>query len=131
MAAEYTGQLDEVEILTGTVSYKIELVIRFHIRKMLNAFDEVFVANHEWRHLPEPYYSNFLQQRRNYEKRLVVIIEQGIQQKQFKPINPYVAVLTVLSSVRGLEFWHRHKKSITAEEIEAGMVQQLLNGLIQ
>ena len=39
MAAEYTGQLDEVEVLTGTVNYKIELVIRFHIRKMLNAFD--------------------------------------------------------------------------------------------
>ncbi len=131
IAAEYTGQLNEVEALDETVSYKVEQVIRFHIRKMLHSYDEVFVANHEWRHLPEPYHTDFLQQRRCYEQRLVALIELGIAAQQFKPINPYVAVLTLLSAVRGLEFWNRHKKNITAAEIEAGMVQQLLNGLIQ
>jgi hypothetical protein len=48
---------------------------------MLEYFDEVFVANHEWKHLQEPFMTNFLAQRRNYEKRLMALIETGVQKK--------------------------------------------------
>ena len=110
VANQFTAQLTETENKTCSIIAKIELVIRFHINMMLDEFDEVFVANHEWKHLQEPFLSNFLNQRRSYEKRLVAILEEGIRKKELKNINPYVAVLTLLSSVRGLEFWQRHKK---------------------
>ena len=42
---------------------------------------------------------------------------------------PYVAMLTILSSVRGLEFWHRSGKKVTPQEIEDNMVNHLINGL--
>jgi AcrR family transcriptional regulator len=131
VANEFTVHLDTTEnTATGFVS-KLENIIRFHIRMMLEKFDEVFVANHEWKYLQEPYLSNFLNQRRAYEKRLVALMEQGIKKKEIKNINPYVAVLTILSAVRGLEFWQRHKKNISVQVLEDDMVDHLLKGIIK
>ena len=129
VANQFTAQLTETENKTCSIIAKIELVIRFHINMMLDEFDEVFVANHEWKHLQEPFLSNFLNQRRSYEKRLVAILEEGIRKKELKNINPYVAVLTLLSSVRGLEFWQRHKKNISTKVLQDDMVTHLLTGM--
>lgn len=94
-------------------------------------FNEIYVANHEWKHLKEPYLSDFLNIRRNYEKSLVQLITAGIENKELQPINPYVAVLTILSAVRGLEFWQRNKKNISKEELENDMLNLLLRGIIK
>lgn len=131
VANEFTTQLDETENINTGITNKIELIIRFHINMMLEEFDEVFVANHEWKHLQEPFLSNFLNQRRGYEKKLVTLIEEGIKKKELKNINPYVAVLTLLSAVRGLEFWQRHKKNISTQVLEDDMVAHLLTGIIK
>jgi AcrR family transcriptional regulator len=130
IAAAFTTHLDHAESLAGGKTAIIENIIRFHIRMMLDKYDEVFVANHEWKHLKDPDLSNFLNQRRNYEKRLVAIIEQGIASKEIKAINPYVVVQNILSAVRGLEFWHRHKKNVSARVLEDDMVDHLLKGII-
>ena len=45
-----------------------------------------------------------------------------------KPVIPYVIVLTILSSVRGLEFWHRSRQRITPGNGRK-MVNHLLYGL--
>jgi AcrR family transcriptional regulator len=108
---------------------KIESLIRFHVQMMLNRFDDYCVMINEWIHLPEPYLTTFITQRRNYVQKMEAIIENGIRDKEMKPILPYVAVLTILSSVRGLEFWHRSGKKVTPEEIEDNMVNHLINGL--
>jgi AcrR family transcriptional regulator len=131
IANEFTSQLNQVESQPLDTMGKAESLIRFHISMMLNHADEVFVANHEWKYLQEPFLSNFLNQRRSYEKRLVTIIEEGVKKKEFKHINPYVAVLTILSAVRGLEFLQRHKKNISTAELENDMVTHLLKGIVK
>ena len=131
VANDFTCHLNEVEKAPGKTVQKLETIIRFHIHMMLDAFDEVYVANREWRQLEEPYLSNFLNQRKNYEGRLVDIINTGINAGELKKINPHVAVLIILSAVRGLEFWQRHKKDVSVSELENDMVTHLLKGLIQ
>lgn len=131
IANEFTSHLERVENTKSGNVIKIENIIRFHICMMLDEFDEVFVANHEWKHLKEPYLSTFLNQRRSYEKRFVALIETGIKTKELKNINPYVAVLTILSAVRGLEFWQRHKKNLGAQVLQDDMVTHLLKGMIK
>ncbi len=127
---KFTVQIEMIESSTAPTVSKIETIIRFHIKTMLENFDEVFVANHEWKHLQEPYLGDFLSIRRNYEKSLVSLIETGIQKNEIKKINPYVAVLTILSAVRGLEFWQRNKKNISQQVLEDDMVNHLLNGIV-
>ena len=102
IANTFTSYLETIENTAGNAASGLESIIRFHIQMMLNNFDEIYVANHEWKHLKEPYLNNFLIQRRSYEKRLIALIETGIRGKEFKNCNPYVVVLTILSAVRGL-----------------------------
>jgi AcrR family transcriptional regulator len=130
IANAFTTQLDELEGNTGIPEIdKIESVIRFHIRMWVERLDEVLVTNNESRHLPEPYLSTFLNERRIYVRQLEMIIEQGIRKGQIRKIEPYAVVLTLLSAVRGIEFWHRTKKNITARQLEDSMVANLINGL--
>lgn len=127
----FTEQIEHIRNSDKTMVAKIESVIRFHIEIMAESFDEVYVANHEWKHLNEPYLGDFLNIRRNYEKSLMGFIEEGITKQEIKPVNPYVAVLTILSAVRGLEFWHRNKKNVSLQVVENDMVNQLLNGIVR
>ena len=128
---EFMDYVDIVEKQSSTNAEKIATIIRFHIKMMLQDFNEIFVANHEWKHLKEPYFTDFLVLRRNYEKKLIGLIETGISNKEFKSINPYIAVITILSAVRGLEFLHRHKNNFTNQTLENDMVNHLLNGIKQ
>ena len=40
-------------------------------------------------------------------------------------------MLTLLSAVRGLEFFHRHKKNISTKVLQDDMVTHLLKGMIK
>ncbi len=108
---------------------KIESLIRFHVQMMLTRFDDYCVMINEWIHLSEPYLTNFTTQRRSYVQKMEAIIEAGVRDKEMKPVLPYVAMLTILSSVRGLEFWHRSGKKISAQVMEDNMVNHLIGGL--
>jgi hypothetical protein len=57
------------------------------------------------------------------------IIEEGIREGQIRHTEPYVVVLTLMSAVRGIEFWHRTRKNLTASELEDHMVSMLVDGL--
>ncbi|CAN5758904.1 hypothetical protein BH11BAC4_BH11BAC4_01670 [soil metagenome] len=129
VANDFNMHLNEVETISGNAVSKLENLIRFHIHMMLDNYDEVHVANHEWKQLEEPYLSNFLNQRKIYEGRLVEIINEGTSTRELKSINPHVAILIILSAVRGLEFWQRHKKNVSIEDLGNDMVNHLLNGL--
>jgi AcrR family transcriptional regulator len=131
VANDFTAQLNQIAVTDLTFTQKWEQIIRFHINMMLNHYEEVFVANHEWKQLEDPFLSNFLHQRKLYESRLVEWINAGIQKKEFRNIDAHVAVLTILSAVRGLEFWHRHKKNINIKKLESAMLDHLLFGLIK
>lgn len=129
VANDFTEHLQQIIQQKKSVPVRLEQIIRFHIRMMLERFDEVYVANHEWKQLQEPFLSNFLHQRKSYESHLIELIRQGVKDKTCIGIQPEVAVLTLLSSVRGLEFWHH--KTTNTKTLENDMVQQLLHGIIK
>lgn len=129
VANDFNRQLAEVELSRSSSVKKLEELIRFHIRMMLSNFDEVYVANHEWKQLEDPFLSNFLSQRKLYESRMVDMVREGMEKKELRPIHPHVAVITILAAVRSLEFWQRHKKELSITDLENDMVNHLLNGL--
>lgn len=129
MANECNDHLDSLDDNGMSSTEKIESLIRFHVQMMINRFEDYYVMVNEWIHLSDPYLTNFSVQRRSYVQKMENIIQQGINNKEMKPVIPYVAVLTILSSVRGLEFWHRSRQRITPVEMEDNMVNHLINGL--
>jgi AcrR family transcriptional regulator len=129
VANDFLSHLDAVQASSEPILKKLELIIRFHIRMMMDQFEFVYISDHEWRHLPEPYLSNYLNQRRNYRRSLSELIARGIERGEVKTIEPYVAVLTMLSAISGIESWHRSRKTISAEVLENNMVKYLIEGL--
>lgn len=125
----FMEQLESLENTDMTPEQKVEHIIRFHIRMMLGKFESVYVSNRDWKHLKEPFLTEFLNMRRNYERRFSAIIEEGIITGQFTKRNTYVSVLTILSAVRGIEFWHKSRKQLSAEQLEEELTAMLMAGL--
>jgi AcrR family transcriptional regulator len=129
VANDFISHLEAVQSSPEPAIKKLERIIRFHIRMMMEQYEFVYISDHEWRHLPEPYLSNFLNQRRTYRRSLADLIARGIEHGEMQAIDPYVAVLTMLSAISGIESWHRSRKSINPEALEKNMVKYLIDGL--
>lgn len=124
-----TAHLEHVEASKIDAIEKIKTVLRFHIQQMINNYEDVHVADREWRHLTEPYLSNFKTQRRAYRQRLADLIEEGIRRKEIKQIDAPTAVLIMLHAISGIESWHRSHQKISAELLEDNMIVILVEGL--
>lgn len=108
---------------------KIEQLLRFHIQQMTSNYEAVYVSDREWKHLEDPYLSNFQNQRRSYRKKFASIIEEGISRNEIRKIDAPTAVLIMLHAVSGIESWHRSKARISAQELEDNMVKIMIDGL--
>lgn len=130
VANRFLHKIDEVEAEQSSSIAKIEKLLRFHINEMIHHYEEVYVSDREWKHLSDPYLSNFQNQRRIYRKRFAAIIETGIMEHQVKKIDAATAVLIMLHAISGIESWHRSTQKITAEELEENMISILVGGLV-
>ena len=129
VANKFVLKMDEIESENISSLEKMEKLLRFHITEMINNYEEVYVSDREWKHLSDPYLSNYQNQRRVYRKRIAAIIEEGIRNKEIKTIDSATVVLIFLHAVSGIESWHRSTKKITATELEQNMVTILIDGL--
>lgn len=130
VAEQFSEHMQQIETDETKPLKKLEKLIRFQIQMMLKSFDEVYVANHEWKHLKDPWLKNFLHERKGYENRMVQFIRDGINAKEIRPgVHPQVTVLTILSAVRGLEFWQKYKDQVNTKALEKNIVQQLIKGI--
>jgi AcrR family transcriptional regulator len=129
-ANNFMSHIEEVDATPNKSAIeKIQAILRFHIRQMLDNYEEVYVSDREWKHLTDPYLSNMQTQRRAYRQRIASVIEDGIRKGEIKPIDAPTAVLIMLHAVSGIESWHRSKKKIAGEVLEDNMVQILVDGL--
>lgn len=129
VANRFVLKIDEIESEPIGSLKKMEKILRFHIVEMINNYEEVYVSDREWKHLSDPYLSNYQNQRRVYRKRLAAIIEEGIRNNEIKPIDAPTVVLIFLHAVSGIESWQRSTKKISADELEENMVAILIDGL--
>lgn len=125
----FNTNMEAIESSNKKSITKIEELLRFHIRQMIENYEEVYVSDREWKHLDEPYLSNFQTQRRNYRKKLAAIIEDGIEKNEIRKIDAPTAVLIILHAISGIESWHRSKAKISAEELEENMLKIMIDGL--
>ncbi len=129
VANRFTLFMDELEHQEVPVISKIETLLRYHIRQMFDHVEEVIVSDREWKHLDEPYLSNFHNQRRTYRKRFAAIIEDGIRKNEINNIDAPTAVIIMLHAINGIESWHRSRAKISASELEDNMVTIMIEGL--
>lgn len=129
VANVYNTNMDAIESSGQKSITKVENLLRFHIKQMVENYEEVYVADREWKHLEDPYLSNFQTQRRNYRKKFAAIIDEGINKAEIRKIDAATAVLIMLHAVSGIESWHRSTAKISAQELEDNMLAIMIDGL--
>ncbi|RYY61445.1 MAG: TetR/AcrR family transcriptional regulator [Chitinophagaceae bacterium] len=129
VANRFNTNIDSLESSDQPSIRKIESLLRFHIKQMVEKYEEVYVSDREWKHLEDPFLSNIRSQRRNYRKRFAGMIEEGISRNEVKKIDAATAVLIMLHAVSGIESWHRSRAKINAEELEENMIMIMIDGL--
>ena len=129
VANRFNTNMELIEASQQKSIARLDELLRFNIRQMVENYEEVYVSDREWKHLEEPYLSNFQNQRRNYRKKLASIIEDGIQKNEIRRIDAPTAVLIILHAVSGIESWHRSKVKISAQELEDNMMMIMIDGL--
>jgi AcrR family transcriptional regulator len=129
VANRFNANIEAIENSPQKSIAKVETLLRFHIQQMIENYEEVYVSDREWKHLEEPYLSNFQTQRRSYRKKFAAIIDDGIQKGEIRKIDASTAVLIILHVVSGIESWHRSQAKINAAELEENMLTIMIDGL--
>jgi AcrR family transcriptional regulator len=126
---EYIAQLNEIETTMDAPIDKLKALIRLHIRIVFDDPNGISVANNEWKHLPEAALTQFKAARRDYETRFAHIIEEGVEKGDINPINPKVALFTILSATRWVELWYKPNRDLSPKVLEEDIIRLLMNGL--
>jgi TetR/AcrR family transcriptional regulator, cholesterol catabolism regulator len=129
VAKRFLSNLEGVQNTSESPIKKLERILQFHIRQMIEQYEEVHVSDREWRHLAEPHLAEYRELRRDYRKQLTSLIEQGIEAGELKSIDAPTAVLILLHAIGGIESWHRSRQKIDGKELEDNMLIILIKGI--
>jgi len=128
-ANRFLSGMKTVEATDTSPEEKVRQLLSLHIQTAMQDATSVTAFNDEWRHLNEPFLTDFKALRRDYERRFLAILQQGMASGEFRTLEPTVALYTIFSSVRWLYDWFQAGKKLTAEEVENQMVQLVMGGL--
>src|SRR5437667_2830618 len=77
MADQFLKAIDEVNDIYFNAEEKLHMAIRNHVSIICLDLNASSVFLHEWRHLNEPKFSEFISLRNKYENAFKVILENG------------------------------------------------------
>lgn len=129
-ADKFISGISAVEQSNVSAPEQLKSLIHLHISIAVEDPTSVTVFNDECRHLSEPYLSDFLNKRKDYENRFKAIIISGIEKGLFKNIDATVALYTILTSVRWIHYWYKPERNVSVEKLEADVFTLLVEGLM-
>ena len=111
-----------------TAAERLGFVIREHVRVMTDTLEgsplafEVAALSAERQH-------EVIAARDRYERALRRIIAQGIEDGEFRTVNPKIAVFAILGAINWIARWYRPEGSLHADELGAEFAHHLVGGL--
>ncbi len=128
-AHEYVTQLNGIAQSEHPIPHKIAAIIDLHVTLGTQNAAAIIITNYEWKHLSEPYLSDFKAMRKSYEKTFMDIITEGVAKGVLKNINPTIVMFTVLSALRWIPFWYNDQRGMTIEDLKTNIKTLILKGL--
>lgn len=129
VANRYTSHIDELEHQDKSVIKKVEQLLRFHVREMMDNYEEVYVTDHDWRNMNDPHLSEYREMRRNYRKRFAAIVQQGIDNNEIKAVDANSAVMIFINAIGAVDQWHRIVHKVNRKDLEENIITILVDGI--
>lgn len=119
-------------LLNNKLSYKKQLkgIIHLHVDLAAKHQASMQVFEEEWKHLKDGEMEHFKEMRQNYENKLLVFFQQGIESRKFKSIDQKVLLYHFLSSLKWLNFYFKENKTLDIDLLKKQLNQLICNGLI-
>ncbi len=130
-AHKYLSNLNEVAKSELSHLDKVKALIELHLTMATEDVTSVTAFNDEWRHLSEPWLSDFVQLRKDYEKGFQQIIQAGIDAGEIHAAHPQTLLYTLLSAMRWLYDWVKPEKQTDIQTLKAELSDFLIRGLIK
>lgn len=128
-AHRFLEGLEEIESSSASTVDKIEALIRLHIRIARTHPSSVLVFSEEWRHLSEPWLTDFLVLRRDYENRFLHLIDKGMEAGQLSNIHPKIALYSLINALKWVHYPNKKIQEFAPEDLEQDIISFILNGL--
>ena len=129
MANDLMAEFDKITTEQSSPSDKLKKYVVAHVNTLTTDTAAAGVFLHEWRHLSEPYLSDFLKMREEYEQRFREVVRQGMAQGAFKKVNEKFAVLTILASLNWVHQWYKPTGKMSAQDVADELAVIVLDGL--
>jgi AcrR family transcriptional regulator len=111
-----------------TAAERLGFVIREHVRVMTDTLEGSPLA-FEVEALSAERQREVIAARDRYERALRRIIAQGIEDGEFRSVNPKIAVFAILGAINWIARWYRPEGSLHADELGAEFAHHLVGGL--
>jgi AcrR family transcriptional regulator len=108
---------------------KLSKALSAHLEIITRDTNYALVFLNEYRHLSEPFRTEFLSMRKEYEQQFMLILRQGIRSGEFRKIDEKITTLTLLSAINSTPQWYRKESSFTPDALASQLTDILVNGL--
>ena len=126
--ALFTDGIEALRSIHSEPSEALKAIIRLHVDIAQSDVTAITVFNDEWRHLPEPDLSEFLEMRRAYEEMCLQVIEAGMRNRSFQIMDARLVLNTILSSLQWM-YRSRRIMAVAPEAISQDIASIFLTGL--
>lgn len=126
--AQVHRHVEEARSRYARAADRLAHVIREHVRVMTDTLEGSTLA-FEVTALAPAHQAEVIASRDRYERALREIIEQGIAEGDFRPLDPKVPVFAILGAINWIARWYRPEGSLHAPELGIQFADHLIRGL--
>lgn len=108
----------------------VEMIIT-HVEVVLRNRNAAAIFIHEWRHLSEPHYTEYLKLRDEYEEMFRKVLARGIEESVFREIDEKLGALAILSAANATHQWFRVDRALSVQDVGKSITDILMYGLVR
>src|ERR671933_1332965 len=107
---------------------QLRQAIQAHVRQVAEKLDVLTVFVSEWRQLSSESLAGLRAQTEHYVELMVGIVERGIREGAFRPVDPRMTVLGLIGMCNWMVRWYRPDGRMAPDQIAEHFADLLLNG---
>ena len=127
----YSDGLNQIIEMDSNPRQKIDAIMDLHINIAIDHPSSITVFNDEWKHLSSEDLSRFLKMRKNYEKGVKSVLQEGIDCKVFKDYPLDILMNTILSAMRWIHYIKNDNQELNTSTTRNTVKNILFNGISQ
>ena len=129
LANQFMETMVEIEKENLAPDVKLKKLILAHVRVLSINHSASIVFWNEWKHLTDPYLTDFREMKSEYEEKFTELIKRGIKEGYFKDIDPKFVAMTILSTLNGISHWYKPNGK-QPNQLGENLSEILINGIV-